>query len=67
MGTSRAGVSNADAGADAGVGADARNGGTAGWAADDLGPADPTVPAGVPDLPPPAYSELQPHGGPQAM
>ena len=63
VGTSRAGVSNTDAG----VGADAGNGGRAGWAADDLGPADPTVPAGIPDLPPPAYSELQPHGGPQAM
>ena len=65
VGTSRVGVSNANAGAD--VDTIARNGGRAGWAADDLGPADPTVPAGVPDLPPPAYSELQPHGGPQAM
>jgi len=42
------------------------NSGSAGWAADDFKPtADPTVPGGVSDLPPPAYSEHQPHDGPR--
>jgi len=69
VGTSRVGVSNTDTGAIASTAPvnTPGNGGSAGWSTDDLGPIDPPVPGGVPDLPPPAYSEHLPHGGPHAL
>ena len=69
VGTSRVGVSNTDTGTIASTAPvnTPSNGGSAGWSTNDLGPIDPPVPGGVPDLPPPAYSEHLPHGGPHAI
>jgi len=69
VGPSRVGVSNMDNGtitSTAPVNTPS-NSGSAGWAANDHRPTDPTVPGGVSDLPPPAYSEYQPHDGPQTL
>jgi len=69
VGTSRVGVSNTGTGTIASTAPvnTPSNGGSAGWSTDDLGPTGPPVPGGVPDLPPPAYSEHLPHGGPHAL
>jgi len=79
-GMSGAGVSNANASMHASVGSgdmvlgrsttpanSARNGGSRRRVTDDLGPADPPIPGGVQEFPPPAYSEYQSLGGPQAI
>ena len=59
VGTSRVGVSNAHTDTIASIAPvnNPRNGGSAGWATDEFGLADPPTPGGVPDHPPPAYSE----------
>lgn len=67
VGTSRVGVSNTSTIASTAPVNTPSNGGSAEWATDDLGPIDAPVPGGVPDLPPPAYSEHLPHGGPHAV